>query len=178
MMNHKSGDTTTNGLAEAENWRLVKKGFGARDWESNVFSEFRNETDDRGLKKHFIADEIYRIIKYALEGVGRIKSRRVEEQAKDLVSDIVDLIVDLKSRNVDINRIPPLHAVALDDGSFLIEWIFSKYRVGFSLERKRKESIWYLVSTIEETIEASGPLSSTNYKKLLAELILFVFGYS
>lgn len=178
MMNHKLGDTTTNGFAEVENWCLGKKGFVARDREFSVFSEFRNETVDRGFRRRFIADEVYRIVRPVLEGVGRIKGATVAKQAKDMVSDIADLIINLQSSNVDINRIPPLHAVALEDGSFLIEWIFSKYRIGFVLERKKRESVWYLVSTIEGNVERSGPLSSTDYKKLLAELILFVFDYS
>ena len=178
MMNHKLGDATTNTFAEVDNWCSGKKGFGARDREFNVFSGLRNETVDRGFKKRFIADEVYRIVKPVLEGVGEMKAGNVAKQAIDMVSDIVDLIINLQSANVDINRIPPLHAVALEDGSFLIEWIFSKYRVGFALERKKRDSIWYLVSTIEGNVEASGPLSGTDYKKMLAQLILFVFGYS
>jgi hypothetical protein len=178
MMNHKLGDATTDAFAEVGNWCLGEKGFEARDKEFNVFSEFRNETVDKGFKKHFIVDEVYRIIKPVLEGVGKIKRASVAKQARDIVSDIADLIISLQSSNVDINRIPPLNAVALEDGSFLIEWIFSKYRIGFVLGRNKRESIWYLVSTIEGNVEASGPLSGTDYKKLLAELILFVFGYS
>lgn len=178
MKNIKSGYGNANRFVEEENWCSEKREYGARERELNVFSEFRNEAVHAGFKKPFIADEVYRIVGNVLKGVGGIKVSSVAKQAKNMVWDIAELIVDLQNWNVDINRIPPLHAVSLEDGSFLIEWIFSKYRIGFVLEKKKGESIWYLVSTMEGNVEASGPLSSTNYKKLLAELILFVFGYS
>ena len=179
MNNHKLGDATTNNFSKEENWCLGEKEFGALGRESNVFSEFRNDTTGRGFKKLFIADEVYRIVKPALKGVREIKVRNVAKQATDIISDIMDSIINLQSWNVDIlSRIPPLHAVALEDNSFLIEWIFSKYRIGFVLERNKRESMWYLVSTIEENVLASGMLSRTDYKKLLAGLISFVFGYA
>ena len=177
--NRKLGDATTNTFAEEENWYLGEKEFGALYREFNVFSEFRNETAGRGFKKLFIADEVYRIVKPALKGVSNIKANNVAKQATDMISDIMDFIINLRSRNVDISRMPPLHAVALEDDSFLIEWIFSKYRIGFALERNKRESIWYLLSTIEKTnVEESGMLSRADNKKLLAKLISFVFGYS
>lgn len=179
LNNHELGDANTNTFAEEKNWCLGEKEFGALDREFNVFSGFRNDTTSRGFKKLFIADEVYRIVKPALEGVSKIKAGNVAKQATDVISDIMDSIINLQSWNVDINRIPPLHAVALEDGSFLIEWIFSKYRIGFVLERNKRESMWYLVSTIEADVLASGMLSrADDYKKLLAELISFVFGYS
>ena len=178
MKNIKSGYGNANRFVEEENWCSAKREYGARERDLNVLWELRNEAVHAGLRKPFIADEVYRIVANVLEGVGGIKVSGVAKLAKNMVWDIAELIVDLQSWNVDINRIPPLHSVLLEDGSFLIEWIFSKYRIGFVLEEKKDESIWYLVSIIEGNVEASGPLSGTNYKKLLAELVLFVFGNS
>lgn len=180
MLNiHKLGDATANTFAEEENWCLREKEVQALRREFNVFSEFNNETVGGRFRKLFIGDEVYRVVKPALQGVGKIKDDNVEKQAIDMISDIADLIVNLQSRNVDVSRIPSLHAVVLGDDSFLIEWIFSKYRIGFVLEKKKQESLWYLVSTIEKTsVERFGKLSRADNKKLLAKLVSFVFDYS
>lgn len=180
MMNiNKLGDATTNTFAEEESWCFGEKEIEALRRKPYVFSEFSNETVGGRFRKVFIGNEVYRVIKPALEGIRGIKNKSVMEQTIDIISDIGDLIVEMHRRNVDVSRIPPLTAVALGDGSFLIEWIFSKYRIGFVLEERGKESMWYLVSRIEKTnVERFGKLNRTGNKKLLASLVSFVFAYS
>ena len=85
-------------------------------------SAFSNETLGGKFRKFYLSDEIYRIVKPALRNVGKIKNETVRNQAKDMISEIVDLIVNLLSLKIDINRVPPLHTVVLEDDSFLIEW--------------------------------------------------------
>jgi len=176
------GNTTSNTFTEEGDWGLGEREVQALRGEFDVFSEFHDETVGGRFRKAFIADEIYRILNPALKGIGKIKNKSVEKQAMDMISDIADLIVSIQSQNVDVSRIPSLHAVVLGDGSFLIEWIFSKYRIGFVLEKKKQESIWYLVSTIEKAnVERFGTLEKTDKadrEKLLAKLVSFVFNYS
>lgn len=66
-------------------------------------------------------------------------SQRVQGQA------ILDEFCMLISGAHPAAAVPPLHTATADDGAFLIEWIFSDRRLGFSLEPTPEESGWYFV---------------------------------
>lgn len=66
----------------------------------------------------------------------------------------------------------PLKFVKVDDGSILIEWIYSSFRIGFSVEKNEQDSFWYLVSNFN--MDDDGTLNVQKLDSLLFEIIYFV----
>ena len=125
----------------------------------------RNETRGGRFKNVFVGDEVLRIIKPVLQTINETKSKEVVNEAKDLISTIVDLTIDFQRLNIDIGKIPALNATNLEDDSLLIEWTFPTFRIGFVIETNKEDSIWYLVSTIEKTdFNKSGSLIDIDKK--------------
>jgi hypothetical protein len=74
-----------------------------------------------------------------------------------------------------IGSLPPLRISLNEDDSVLIEWIFRDFRIGFSIEKDRTQSNWYLVSNKNlNQVDLSGLLSSQDIGELLTSLIAFV----
>ena len=180
MAIRKLGDATANTFTDEAKWCSGEGELQRLRRKFDVYSQFTNETVGGRFRQRFIADEVYRVLEPALTAVGKIKDHDVAKQALDMISDVADLVVNLHSNwSLDVSRTPSLHALVLEDDSFLIEWIFSKYRIGFVLEKRRQDSIWYLVSTIEDTsVERFGSLSKADNKKLVAQLVTFAFDHS
>lgn len=157
----------SNPYAEPKN-----KAFG-RDFGREL--QFRNETSGGNFKRVFLGHDVLRIIEQLLRTLNETKNASIVEEAKDLISNIVEFALDLQRLNVDISNIPSLYALNLEDGSLLIEWLFPNYRIGFSIEPNIKDSSWYLVSTVELIdYNTSGTLSNVDKKALLVELLSFV----
>ena len=79
------------------------------------------------------------------------------------------------SQSFEISHLPPLHVVIADDGSILIEWIFTDFRIAFSIETNLSESSWFLVTNKKlEEIAKSGYISSDNLEGLIDEIVHFV----
>ena len=75
-------------------------------------------------------------------------------------------------QNIDLPRI---YSFIRDEGSFLIEWNFTHYKVGISVETVIEESSWHFVS--DETFgyfAASGNTQNENFDKILEWLIPFI----
>lgn len=179
MNNNRRFDATTNGFGEDEFSIPEERNIQVLNRKFDIAPSTSRETRGGKFGKPYIADDVFRIIRPALENIRTIRNETVQNQAVEIITNIVDLTAFLPSQGIDIERVPPLHAVALDDGSFLVEWIFAKYRIGFVLDENENESLWYLVSAIEEAnIEKSGLLIKLDKKSLLLDLITFVFNYS
>lgn len=156
-----------------------KPKFEIFDTGSAMSFRLRNETRGGRFKNVFVSDDILRIILPIVQTISKTKSREVVNEANDLISTIVDQIMDLQRLNIDIGKIPAFNATNMEDDSLLIEWTFPTFRIGFVIEAKKEESLWYLVSTIEKTdFNKSGSLIDIDKERLLTELISFVISYS
>lgn len=49
----------------------------------------------------------------------------------------------------ELDSIKKAHIMKLEDGSTLIEWIFTKFRIGFSFELPHEKSFFYIVANQE-----------------------------
>lgn len=107
----------------------------------------------------------------AREAIRSITNRTISNHAERLL-----LIIRTRFENLeDVNNFPPIRAFESDDGSLLIEWIFNRFRIGFSIELDDEESGWYLVSDSKlGDIFAYGSLFNQNMHKLIAWLLAFV----
>jgi len=60
-------------------------------------------------------------------------------------------------------QLPPIHAFTPEDGSLLIEWTATHWRIGFSVEQDTKDAGWYLVSDeLAGNIRAYGNLAGVD----------------
>ena len=138
-------------------------------------SQPRNTTEGGGFKLEYVSLAITRIVEPILKALSDIKDAQITEQVEEIVNSIINLILDLNSSDYDISNLPSIVAANLDDGSFLIEWLFLNYRVGFVIEKDPKESIWYLISkSATSGYNQSGNLADTDKKELLKSLVSYV----
>lgn len=110
----------------------------------------------------------------ARNNVSQIKDSDVKNQLNKLLSIIDKKISLAQQRDVDLSRMPPLHAHVDEDGSVLLEWIFSDFRVGFNIEPNPDDSGWHLVSNkTHNEYTASGQLEDMN--KITTIFLNFIF---
>jgi hypothetical protein len=102
-----------------------------------------------------------------------VNSASDKELAKAAILILAELQVQL-DEILNAEDLPPFRAFEAEDGSLLIEWIFTHFRIGFSIEPDKKDSGWFLVS--DDTagrINASGHLLGVNIRRLTTWLIAF-----
>jgi hypothetical protein len=99
----------------------------------------------------------------------------VARQARSLLLLMQDTVSSFEQMGFDIGSLPPFKAIEGEDESMLIEWIFTNYRVGFTVEVNPEESGWYLISNQAlGEIGASGHLLNSNIEKTFLWLLNFV----
>jgi len=123
----------------------------------------------------YVPQEVVRIIEPVLNALSKTENRSIVDQVGEVIGDIVELVLRLNGSKLEISNLPPLYGTNLDDGSFLIEWISTKYRVGFIIDPDPKESIWYLITRGESSDSTlSGSLTSHESKATLSQLVSYV----
>ena len=113
----------------------------------------------------------------AWSAVGQVENQKVADEARRILWTITETSLTFQSRGVDLDRLPQLHAFAVQDGSALIEWIFDDFRVGFSIESIPSESSWYLVSNAKlGDISVAGDISQNGFEtqNLMLKLLTFI----
>ena len=114
------------------------------------------------------------IIEGAWHTIHQLDNANVVKEGERALTVIRDTASDYQRSGRDIAHLPPLRTFVSDDGSVLIEWIFSDFRVGFSLEPDPRESGWYLVSGKNlNSVEASGTATGTDWKRVVPQLFDF-----
>ena len=130
---------------------------------------------------HFMPLMIERdLVKPALEIVQQIENENIVNQARGILLILQKTITTFHYYGFPLSHLPSLHAVNVEDGSTLIEWIFDDFRIGFSIEKERDESSWYLVASKKMTeMNAYGYISSGNeFEKLIMWLLYFVISHT
>ena len=144
-------------------------------WNISQVPHLRNETLGGEFRLTYISQEVRRIIEPIIRTLSETKSPDVVKEVQELIPMVIEIVLELSKSNFDLSNLQPLNATNLEDGSFLIEWIFPNYRVGFVIERDPKESIWYLVSKSESSdSNLSGNLDIHDKKALLTRLVSHV----
>lgn len=87
-----------------------------------------------------------RIVGKSFSKALQLEVQEIREAAIIVLKSIEKGIVDFELQRFQLDHLPELYPVKVDDGSFLIEWIFEDFRIGFSIEPEIEESSWYLVS--------------------------------
>ena len=97
--------------------------------------------------------------------------RELAEEARRILNELQAQLRHVSS----LESLPPICVFEAEDGSLLVEWIFTHFRIGFSLEPEKQDSGWFLVS--DDTaggISASGFLDGINIEWLISWLLGFV----
>lgn len=124
---------------------------------------------------YFTTINVYRLIESALKALDETKNPGIKSDASNLLITLVNTIKRLQGFNYDFENLPTLQVENIEDDSVLIEWIFDDFRVGFTIEKNKDESGWYLVTTKRlGFINASGYFLDTEREKLLNWLVIFV----
>jgi hypothetical protein len=99
----------------------------------------------------------------------------VAEEARKILLIIHQTIITFEQLGYNSIDFPPIRAFNLDDGAVVFEWIFTDFRVGFSIEPGLVDSGWYLVSKENlGAIRASGLISNANIRQLVPWLLNFI----
>jgi len=145
-------------------------------------TNFLQETDSQSWPEsdlHFNLEDLTKSAKeqanvYGLRGesnptrqardiFSQIQNPSVAEQLSKLLSTIYILFRATPREAREMSSIPPLRAHVDEDGSVLLEWIFSDFRVGFNIEPNPDDSGWHLVSDKTHNVyTASGQLGDMN----------------
>jgi hypothetical protein len=138
--------------------------------------EAMDETTGSNLFKHFYPiPEDNSLIKSAWDITYKANNEQVVKEARRFLSVLQEMTAIFPHLGLDLDSVPPLYAFNVDDNSFLIEWIFNDFRIGFSVEQNINDSSWYLVSNKKYgVINASGYLSIKDSRSLILWLLTFV----
>lgn len=135
-------------------------------------SEIKNHETEGGVPleftRYFYKRDILLPVKKALDEVEDINILRTANRILSIISQAID-------RQDEFSGFKPIYGFSGEDGSFLIEWIYEDFRVGFSIESDQKDSSWYLVSRENVGgIRASGFLDTLNLGKIINWLFVFI----
>jgi hypothetical protein len=113
-----------------------------------------------------------------LPGIG-LENARVVAEALPLTSStrrqLVKLLLAFQLTVTQVLRasmqelyLPQLQAHIAEDGSVLLEWISSKFRLGFNIEHNPPESSWFVVTSDElGGVQAAGQLNDIEMPQIL-----------
>jgi hypothetical protein len=105
----------------------------------------------------------------------KTENESIKSQTDRLLQIIEGILNNLSKSKFDISIFPPLRPFFFDDGSFLFEFIFSDFRIGFSIEDNSSMSGWYLVTKENlGNINAQGYFENANVEKLILWLLSYV----
>lgn len=144
--------------------------------------QLTNETIGGTLRTHFLPlPEDTSLVKLAWNTLHETQNEDIAERARMLLSMMIETINSFEHFGFNMDFLPSVRAFNVDDGSVLIEWIFTDFRIGFNIEPNPEDSSWYLVSNKKlGEIGASGYISSAEMetKTLVVWLLSFVLSNS
>jgi len=141
--------------------------------------KLENETFGKKPFLNYFSPTESRLIKPALETLRNTQNQEVAVKARKILEDLRETVSSFQQLGFDLTFLPPIRAFNNDDGSVLVEWIFTDFRIGFSIETILDESGWYLVSKRNlGEISASGFIENANIKNIILWLLNFVISHS
>lgn len=153
------------------------------DYPRLVYAEIaepEDETTGGRFPKSFLPPpEQSSLVRAAWSVVDQTESPEVARETRRLLSIVGELVSSLAKLGFDMGNLTPLRAWSVEDGSILVEWIFTDFRIGFSIEPDPDDSSWYLVSNQSlGDIGASGYLTNKNVDTLVLWLLNFAMAHS
>jgi len=122
---------------------------------------------------YVIADQRLELFSEAIKAVQDITNETVKKQALDVLNKLYIHLKDIKTTSY---RFHNLSATQNEDGSCLIEWHFTKFHIGLSLEPCEKDSYYFFVSIDESTsrVETKTQRINNELNIIINDIIQFV----
>jgi len=116
------------------------------------------------------------ILSNSMDVIDKIVDNKQKNKVIMIISTFEEIVVSLKSVLEDMSlSLPPLvFAIDEEDNSILIEWIFTLFRIGFSVEKETTESFWYLVSSDDKRGYKTGEIREYDLFDVVLKLFEFV----
>lgn len=115
------------------------------------------------------------IIKELSEDFDKIKTPQMRDLFLSLFQSLQNHLVEYTSQNNDTSHFPPIHIKILEDESILIEWIFTDFRINFSIEPEIDLTSWLLFSNDNlENESGSGFFNAQNIDVVNDALFTFI----
>jgi hypothetical protein len=144
-------------------------------WNFINTSEYGGPTSGGRNVPTYIPQEVVRIIEPVMKALSETKNTVLVAGVREVIRTIIGLLLQLNRSNLEIGNLPPLIGANLEDGTFLMEWLWPNYRVGFIIDPNPKDSIWYLIKRGESSdSNLSGGLNSREGREALSQLISYV----
>ena len=126
-------DSTSGSLPEEgpEDYRSISAASSTIDKDSDYFRNLPSNLN---------------ILTNASDAIRRITDPEKQGDVIKFLLSVQNVLLTNRFALDSIGSLPPLRININEDGSVLIEWIFSDFRIGFSIEKDRSQSNWYLVS--------------------------------
>lgn len=114
------------------------------------------------------------VIGNVVKSLKDIPTKAVQEYAVQFCQSFQEVLIAALERNKVSAGLPALSPSILEDGSFLIQWVFKDFRIGFSIEPIIEESSWYMVKFSKfNEVQSSGPLILDSLKAQIYDFIIF-----
>jgi hypothetical protein len=118
---------------------------------------------------------VAKLIQAAGESIGQVENPDVAQRSRSVLTTLQEILGLYVDKGGGLDRLSTVSGFPVEDGSVLIDWPFTGFRIGFTIEPDQTESGWYLVSDSEHGgIFASGSLSTVQLEPLVGWLLFFV----
>ena len=93
-----------------------------------------------------------------------VASPSVKAEARQVLAALARALEDY-----DLSLAPMMTGIALDDGSFVVEWILDQRRMGLTFDPNPRDSGWFFVTSLElGNVHAYGRFQGFEVSALLA----------
>lgn len=118
------------------------------------------------------------VIRDAAKAIALIENGSVKSQVIQVLELIQNRLTWLSRFYELFNRLPKILLSVSDDQTSLLEWNFENFRIGFTLEPKKEESHYYLVSQDKQmgTFSASSAKLENEERDKINALVDYVIG--
>jgi hypothetical protein len=122
---------------------------------------------------YVVADTTAELFSEVAKTIGSITNETVQKQASNTITQLYH---SLQKAGLTSRKFQKLSASQSEDGSCLIEWHFTKFHIGFSLEPCEEDSYYFLVSMDESIgeMETRTRRINGNLDKVVNDIIRFI----
>jgi hypothetical protein len=111
--------------------------------------------------------DVDRMLSSARTSLSAITGADVRARAAEIVNRLATEL-----GRIDLAGLPTIHAMASDDGAFLLEWTIGRRRLGLNVEPQADDSSWYFVSLDPDALEsASSAIAHLDLPLVLRRLV-------
>lgn len=114
------------------------------------------------------------IFRNVISHVSEISDKVLSKKLNEFIDVFMSILTNLSKSSDISNFLPPL-TIHNEENLVFLEWIFKDFRIGFSLEKEKNESMWFMVTNKNlEEFSISGDLEPENYYEVIIKVLKYV----